>query len=174
MALYSVLLEPDNKGLLKLLNYVSSESIINNKIRPSINIGAFICERESVILDFYSGLAHILEPFFLNFINIGVFDNGTVYLEPMMDDKLKSNFYKTYATMSKHFDAGFGGKFLPSVWKPYITVGFEPCYEDALELRDCLKSFFEPFSCCFKSSALIRCEPYRVIARYDMPMYNTM
>ena len=80
MALYSVLLEPDNKGLLKLLNYVSSESIINNKIRPSINIGAFICERESVILDFYSGLAHILEPFFLNFINIDGFDNGTVYL----------------------------------------------------------------------------------------------
>lgn len=170
MALYCVLLEPDNKGLLRLLEYVSSESIINKKIRPSINIGAFVSERESVILDFYSGLAHILEPFVLDFTDIGVFENGTVYLSPVMDDRLKSDFYKTYATFSKHFDAGFNGRFLPSCWKPYITVGYEPCYEDALELRDCLKGFFEPFSCRFRSSALVRCEPYRVVARYNMPV----
>ena len=53
MALYCVMLEPDNKGLLRLLDYVCSESIINNKIRPGINIGAFVSERESVMLDFY-------------------------------------------------------------------------------------------------------------------------
>lgn len=173
MALYSVLLEPDNKSLLKLLEYVSSESIINNKIRPSINIGAFICERESQILDFYSGLAHLLEPLAVTFTDIGVSESGTVYLGAAMNDKLKQNYYKTYATMSKHFDAGFGGKYLPSVWKPYITVGYEPCYDDALSLRDCLMGFFEPFGCTFRTTALVRCEPYKVIARYTLPFNMT-
>ena len=173
MALYCVMLEPDNKGLLRLLDYVCSESIINNKIRPGINIGAFVSERESVMLDFYCGLAHILEPCRLEFVDVGVFDNGTVYLAPAMDEKLKNDFYKTYATLSKHFDAGFGGKFLPTAWMPYITLGYEPCYEDALSVRDCLKSVFERFSCRFTTTSLVKCEPYKVIARYDLA-HNTM
>ncbi len=165
MALYSVLLELDNPGVLKVMDYICSEFIINNKIRPNINIGAFLCDRETQMLDFYSGLSQFLEPVHLEFEDVGMFENGTVFLRPKMDEKLKANYYKTYATLSKHFDAGFNGRYLPSVWQPYVTVGFMPCPEDAKEMCEYLKGIFSPFKCKLSTSALVRCEPYNVIAR---------
>lgn len=165
MPLYSVLLELDNDGVVKLFDYICSEFIISQKIRPNINIGAFVCDRESVMLDFYSGLSQFLEPVKIRFNEVGIFESGTVFLKCELDEKLKANYYKTYATMSKHFDAGFDGRFLPSKWFPYVTVGFEPCIKEAEEMRDYLKSIFKPFDCKLATSALVRCEPYCVIAR---------
>ena len=165
MALYAVLLELDNDGIIKLFDYICSEFIISKMIRPNINIGAFLCERESVILDFYSGLSQFLEPVTLEFNEVGIFESGTIYLKPEPNEKLKANYYKTYATMSKHFDAGFNGKFLPSSWQPYVTLGYEPCPEDAGQMLDYLKGIFKPFKCRLYTSALARCEPYKVIAR---------
>ena len=171
MALYSIYLEPDNKGVKQLFDYICSEFIISNRIRPSINLGAFVSDRESAVLDCFSGLCHFLVPHNLYFTQIDAFESGTVYIKCEATEKLKLNFSKTYATMSKHFDAGFDGKFLPSVWQPYITLGYFPCYDDALDMRDYLRSIFKPFLCRFSSAALVKCEPYKVIARYDLTMY---
>lgn len=173
MALYSVLIELDNQGVIKLFDYICSEFIISKGIRPNINIGAFVCERESVIMDFYNGLSQFLEPVQIKFTGIGMFENGTIYLRAGLDERLKSNFYKTYATMSKHFDAGFGGRFLPSSWFPYVTVGYEPCPEDADQLYKYLTANFTPFKCVARTSALVRSEPYKVIARAPLVFDGT-
>lgn len=173
MALYSVLLELDNKGVIKLFDYICSEFIITNGIRPNINIGAFISERESVIMDYYSGISQFLEPVRIMFDSAGMFENGTIYLRAELSDKLKSNYYKAYATLSKHFDAGFNGKYLPSRWFPYVTVGYEPCPAEADELFLHLSKNFTPFECDLRTSALARCEPYKVIARAPLVFDGT-
>ena len=165
MALYAVLLELDNKGIIKLFDYICSEFMITNNIRPYIAIGAFECEREGVIMDFYSGLSQFLEPVEVTFKSVGLFESGSVYLRPELDEKLKSNYYKTYATMSKHFDAGFGGKYLPSKWIPHLTVGYDPCPEEAQQIYKLVDKNFRPFKCRLNTSALARCAPYKVISR---------
>ena len=103
-----------------------------------------------------------------------MFDSGSVYLRPELDDRLKSNYYKTYATMSKHFDAGFDGKYLPSKWIPHLTVGYDPCPEEAMKLYEYLKENFTPFKCRLKTSALARCAPYKVISRAPLKFDGTI
>ena len=159
MANYAVVLYPDKKGMIRLMNLMSGSLMVDFRIKPHITLA--VCESfsELRVKYYYKKLAQSLRPARLYYHNILRSVNDVISAESKRSENLNHDLKIVDAELFPRFKkAGTEGSL--DDWVPLTAVAYKVESVDMGDYARYVSRVFRAFECSATTAALVRLDPY--------------
>lgn len=159
MANYAVVLYPDKKGLIRLMNLMSGSIMVDFQIKPHITIAVFESRSELWVKFCYRRLAQKLKPAKLMYHRISRSTSDVIYAETKRSENLLYDLGVVEEELFPRFKRA-GGEISVDEWSPMTAVAYQVDNFDIIDYRRYVQRVFRAFECTANSAALVRLDPY--------------
>ena len=159
MANYAVVLYPDKKGLIRLMNLMSGSMMVELGIRPHITLAVFESRNELKVRYFYRKLAQRLRPAKLFYYKVSRSEKDVIYAETKRSENLLHDIYVSDSELFPRFKR-VGGEIPLDEWLPLTAVAYQVDNFDIAAYTRYVQRVFRAFECTANSAALVRLDPY--------------
>ena len=159
MANYAVVLYPDKKGLIRLMNLMSGSIMVDYSIKPHITLAVFESRNELRVRHFYKKLAQKLKPAKLFYHKITRSEKDVIYAETKRSENLFHDLCVTDLELFPRFKR-VGGEIPLDEWLPLTAVAYQVDAFDIAAYTFYVQRVFRAFECTANSAALVKLDPY--------------
>lgn len=156
---YAVVLYPDKKGLIRLMNLMSGSLMIDFRIKPHITLAVFGSRSELAAKYAYRRLAQSLKPAKLYYHNIQRSQSDIIYAESKRSENLNYDLHITDEALFPRFQRIAGDVSLDE-WIPLTAVAYKVEMVDMNAYAWYVNRVFREFECSASTAALVRLDPY--------------
>ena len=156
---YAVVLYPDKKGMIRLMNLMSGSLMVDFSIKPHITLAVCESASELRVRYYYKKLAQALRPTKLYYHKIIRSFNDIIYAESKRSENLNHNLRVVDSGLFPRFKkAGMEGSL--DDWIPLTAVAYKVDNVDMYDYSRYVSRVFKEFECSATTAALVRLDPY--------------
>ncbi|MCR5123554.1 MAG: hypothetical protein K6B74_14175 [Ruminococcus sp.] len=162
MPKYAVVLYPDKKGLIRLINLMSGSLMVDFRIKPHITLAVFESRSEILARYWYRKLAQMLKPAKLLYYKLTRSTDDIIFAESKRSENLYENLRVTESLLFPRFKK-LGGDFPLESWVPITAVAYKVEGVDIVDYSRYVSRVFKEFECSTTTAALVRLDPFTEI-----------
>lgn len=156
---YAVVLYPDKKGLIRLMNLMSGSLMVDFRIKPHITLAVFGSRSELMAKYYYKKLAQELKPAKLYYHSFTRSTDDVIYVESKLSENLSYDLRVVNAELFPRFQK-LGGELSLDEWVPITAVAYKVDVFDIAAYSRYVSRVFREFECSAVTAALVRLDPY--------------
>ena len=158
---YAVVLYPDKKGLIRLMNLMSGSLMVDYGIKPHITLSVFGSRSELAAKWAYKRLAPLLRPAKLYYHDVLLSGKDVLYAESKRSENLNHDLRVTDETLFQYFGfARVTSEISLDDWAALTAVAYSVERFDMFMYSRYIARVFKPFDCVANSAALVRLDPF--------------
>lgn len=158
MSTYAIVLYPDKKGMLKLMNLIAGNFMFDYNIKPHITLAVFESRSELRAKYFFKQISADLKPARLYYHAI-TFRSDMIYVRSRMSENLSYNMKRVCDICKEKFELR-SAVTDPAEWAPGTAVSYKLGKPELLEYSLYILRAFRAFDCTSHTAALVRLDPY--------------
>lgn len=164
--------EKTNKRIQGYINQIATKSgnlfMVDGKVPPHITISAFETRDEDNAVKALEKATKDLKKGLLQWVSVGVFLPGVIYIAPVLNEYLHSMSEKVYESLSYLEDISISKYYRPYQWMPHTTVGKQLTKEEMAKAFETLNNQFGVFEGTVTHIGMAKTNPYRDIVLYEL------
>ena len=142
--------------------------MLDINIPPHVTLGCFLSDEQSDLLEKVESFVKSVTPFEVTFHSIGAFEPYVLFASPVKDERLTQLNALLHESLLNSYEPAENANYLPDRWMPHCSLAVRLDAEQFAKAKAIESEIDLPFTARVTKIALAKCNPYNVMATWNI------
>ena len=142
--------------------------MLDINIPPHVTLGCFFSDEQLDLHERVESFVKSVTPFEVTFHSIGAFEPYVLFASPVKDERLTQLNALLHESLLNSYEPAENANYLPDRWMPHCSLAVKLDAEQFAKAKAIESEIDLPFTARVTKIALAKCNPYNVMATWNI------